>query len=164
MHIQAQMNKGKKMKGQQFTPGKGLRNKEEEQEMLLSLSNPAQLGKGKSTGEFLWRRSFLGWQASSCPTFICFQHELAGVLKYYLCLLLTDFIFNAHASLLMKAVGNLFQAKVLDVLTRRLFWHCPTPLSSARARVPVSNLVSFEFAHCSLNKSHSLASAEYSRI
>ena len=50
MHIQAQMNKGKKMKGQQFTPGKGLRSREEEQEMLLSLSNPAQLGKGKSTG------------------------------------------------------------------------------------------------------------------
>ena len=115
------MNKGKKMKGQQFTPGKGLRNKEEEQEMLLSLSNPAQLGKGKSTGEFLWRRSFLGWQASSCPTFICFQHELAGVLKYYLCLLLTDFIFM-HMHLLMKAAELLCQAKVLDVLRRKLFW------------------------------------------
>ena len=44
------MNKGKKNKGQAFIPGKGLRNKKEEQEMLLSLSNPAQLGKGKSTG------------------------------------------------------------------------------------------------------------------
>ena len=32
----------------QFIPGKGIRNKEE---VLLSLSNPAQLGKGKSTGE-----------------------------------------------------------------------------------------------------------------
>ena len=48
MHMQAQMNKGKKMKGQQFTPGKGLRSREEE--TLLALSNPAQLGKGKSTG------------------------------------------------------------------------------------------------------------------
>eukprot|EP00563_Minutocellus_polymorphus_P020747 CAMPEP_0197715690 /NCGR_PEP_ID=MMETSP1434-20131217/801_1 /TAXON_ID=265543 /ORGANISM="Minutocellus polymorphus, Strain CCMP3303" /LENGTH=116 /DNA_ID=CAMNT_0043299881 /DNA_START=58 /DNA_END=405 /DNA_ORIENTATION=+ len=43
----AQMGKGKKFSGQAFTPGKGLRSREEE---LLAMGNPAQLGKGKSTG------------------------------------------------------------------------------------------------------------------